>query len=62
MITSKIEKFDFISDLVDLMQFFSESGYACPVLKNPADHYLKTVNKDFEQVNINSFINSPSID
>ncbi|KMZ74616.1 hypothetical protein ZOSMA_124G00020 [Zostera marina] len=28
-----------------------KNGLPCPALMNPADHYLKTINKDFEQEN-----------
>ncbi|PQP97300.1 ABC transporter G family member 11-like isoform X2 [Prunus yedoensis var. nudiflora] len=30
-------------------QFFSFCGFPCPTLQNPSDHFLKTINKDFEQ-------------
>ncbi|XP_060667224.1 ABC transporter G family member 1-like [Ziziphus jujuba] len=30
-------------------KFFSSSGFPCPTLQNPSDHFLKTINKDFEQ-------------
>ncbi|KAK2656487.1 hypothetical protein Ddye_009539 [Dipteronia dyeriana] len=30
-------------------QFFSSSGFPCPTLRNPSDHYLRTINKDFEE-------------
>ncbi|KAL5542981.1 hypothetical protein UlMin_010691 [Ulmus minor] len=30
-------------------QFFASSGFPCPTLQNPSDHFLKTINKDFEQ-------------
>lgn len=29
---------------------FANNGFPCPPKKNPADHYLKTVNVDFDQV------------
>ena len=32
------------------MQFFSSNGFPCPTLQNPPDHFLKTINKDFEEV------------
>ncbi|KAK4757541.1 hypothetical protein SAY87_018842 [Trapa incisa] len=28
-------------------EFFSWAGFACPLLHNPSDHFLKTINKDF---------------
>ncbi|XP_041011597.1 ABC transporter G family member 1-like [Juglans microcarpa x Juglans regia] len=30
-------------------EFFSLSGFPCPTLQNPSDHFLKTINKDFEK-------------
>ncbi|CAN6686268.1 unnamed protein product [Malus baccata var. baccata] len=30
-------------------QFFTLTGFPCPTLQNPSDHFLKTINKDFEQ-------------
>ncbi|WMV12599.1 hypothetical protein MTR67_005984 [Solanum verrucosum] len=32
-----------------LLQFFALSGYPCPTLQNPSDHFLKTINSDFDQ-------------
>lgn len=28
-------------------QFFSRNGFPCPNMRNPSDHYLKTINYDF---------------
>ncbi|KAL1366146.1 hypothetical protein AAHE18_03G338300 [Arachis hypogaea] len=30
-------------------QFFSSNGFPCPALHNPSDHYLRIINKDFDQ-------------
>ncbi|KDP40917.1 hypothetical protein JCGZ_24916 [Jatropha curcas] len=30
-------------------QFFALNGFPCPTLRNPSDHFLKTINKDFEK-------------
>ncbi|CAN0878378.1 ABC transporter G family member 1 [Linum grandiflorum] len=29
-------------------QFFSSNGFPCPTFRNPSDHYLQTINKDFD--------------
>ncbi|KAM0893120.1 hypothetical protein ACQ4PT_025319 [Festuca glaucescens] len=33
----------------DATQFFSQSGFPCPQLRNPSDHFLRTINKDFDE-------------
>ncbi|KAF1001961.1 ABC transporter G family member 1-like [Apium graveolens] len=33
-------------------EFFAFSGFPCPTMRNPSDHFLRTVNKDFD-VDIN---------
>ncbi|KAG1366538.1 ABC transporter G family member 11 [Cocos nucifera] len=30
-------------------EFFALNGFPCPPLRNPSDHYLRTINKDFEK-------------
>lgn len=32
------------------MQFFELAGYPCPPLRNASDHYLQTINADFDRV------------
>ncbi|KAE8728263.1 hypothetical protein F3Y22_tig00004630pilonHSYRG00047 [Hibiscus syriacus] len=29
-------------------KLFATNGYPCPALRNPSDHYLRTINKDFD--------------
>nr|DAD41064.1 TPA_asm: hypothetical protein HUJ06_015387 [Nelumbo nucifera] len=29
-------------------EFFAVNGFPCPSLRNPSDHYLRTINKDFD--------------
>ncbi|XP_038978846.1 ABC transporter G family member 1-like [Phoenix dactylifera] len=29
-------------------EFFSQNGFPCPSMRNPSDHFLRTINKDFE--------------
>ncbi|KAH9620638.1 hypothetical protein KSS87_008674 [Heliosperma pusillum] len=31
-------------------EHFALNGYPCPTMQNPSDHYLRTINKDFEDV------------
>ncbi|KNA14536.1 hypothetical protein SOVF_106220 isoform A [Spinacia oleracea] len=33
-------------------EFFAVSGFPCPSMRNPSDHYLRTINKDFEAADI----------
>ncbi|KAJ0082604.1 hypothetical protein Patl1_11423 [Pistacia atlantica] len=30
-------------------EFFALNGFSCPTLQNPSDHFLKTINKDFQK-------------
>ncbi|KAG8060959.1 hypothetical protein GUJ93_ZPchr0002g24924 [Zizania palustris] len=30
-------------------EFFASNGYPCPPMRNPSDHLLRTVNKDFDK-------------
>ncbi|KAI4296391.1 hypothetical protein L6164_036354 [Bauhinia variegata] len=30
------------------IEFFASNGFPCPSLQNPPDHFLKTINKDFD--------------
>ncbi|PSS30140.1 ABC transporter G family member 11 like [Actinidia chinensis var. chinensis] len=29
-------------------EFFTLNGFSCPPMRNPSDHYLRTINKDFD--------------
>ncbi|TQD82044.1 hypothetical protein C1H46_032394 [Malus baccata] len=31
-------------------QFFAQSGFPCPALRNPSDHFLRCINSDFDKV------------
>lgn len=44
-----------------LSQFFSNAGFPCPPLRNPSDHYLLSVNSDFDDV-YNTFEDETSIE
>ncbi|KAK1293662.1 ABC transporter G family member 11 [Acorus calamus] len=42
-------------------EFFACNGFPCPSLTNPSDHYLRTVNKDFEDKDIEQGSGAKSI-
>ncbi|KAL3323610.1 hypothetical protein AABB24_037990 [Solanum stoloniferum] len=31
-------------------EFFAINGFPCPYMRNPSDHYLRTINKDFDDI------------
>ncbi|KAL2906149.1 ABC transporter G family member 11 [Bienertia sinuspersici] len=33
-------------------EFFAVNGFPCPSMRNPSDHYLRTINRDFEVADI----------
>ncbi|KQJ86867.1 ABC transporter G family member 11 [Brachypodium distachyon] len=33
----------------DATEFFTRSGFPCPHLRNPSDHFLRIINKDFDE-------------
>ncbi len=33
-----------------LLQHFAASGFPCPALRSPSDHFLRAINADFDQV------------
>lgn len=39
----------FFGTVSDATQFFTLSGFPCPHLRNPSDHFLRTINKDFDE-------------
>ncbi|XP_062200122.1 ABC transporter G family member 1-like [Phragmites australis] len=39
----------FFGPAAETNQFFSLSGFPCPSLMNPSDHFLRTINKDFDK-------------
>ncbi|MCD7469498.1 hypothetical protein HAX54_008596 [Datura stramonium] len=36
--------------VVVVVQFFGDSGFACPTRRNPADHFLRCINSDFDHI------------
>ncbi|XP_020396957.1 ABC transporter G family member 12 isoform X1 [Zea mays] len=39
----------FFGAAAETNQFFALSGFPCPSLMNPSDHFLRTINKDFDK-------------
>ncbi|KAL9245754.1 hypothetical protein vseg_019370 [Gypsophila vaccaria] len=39
-------------------EHFALNGYPCPTMQNPSDHFLRTINKDFEDVEQGNEISS----
>ncbi|KAG8093321.1 hypothetical protein GUJ93_ZPchr0012g21121 [Zizania palustris] len=39
----------FFGTVSDATEFFILSGFPCPHLRNPSDHFLRTINKDFDE-------------
>ncbi|KAF8694740.1 hypothetical protein HU200_037826 [Digitaria exilis] len=39
----------FFGPAAETNQFFALSGFPCPSLMNPSDHFLRTINKDFDK-------------
>ncbi|KAI9095704.1 hypothetical protein K1719_026264 [Acacia pycnantha] len=35
-----------------VLQFFASNGFPFPAVKNPSNHFLKTINKDFDDQDI----------
>lgn len=40
----------FFGQASEACNFFAASGFPCPTLQNPSDHFLKCVNSDFDRV------------
>ncbi|KAF0908688.1 hypothetical protein E2562_027241 [Oryza meyeriana var. granulata] len=43
----------------DAIDFFDANGFPCPLRRNPSDHFLRMINKDFEESEEGSTIVSP---
>lgn len=39
----------FFGTISDATEFFSLNGFPCPRLRSPSDHFLRTINKDFDE-------------
>ncbi|KAK4353913.1 hypothetical protein RND71_026107 [Anisodus tanguticus] len=38
----------YFGSISDANQYFALNGFPCPTMRNPSDHYLRTINKDFD--------------
>ncbi|OEL31730.1 ABC transporter G family member 11 [Dichanthelium oligosanthes] len=43
----------------DAIEFFDANGYPCPLRRNPSDHFLTMINKDFEELEEGSTLMLP---
>ncbi|KAL6649543.1 hypothetical protein ACP70R_013767 [Stipagrostis hirtigluma subsp. patula] len=51
----------YFGPVLEAAEFFSANGFPCPSRRNPSDHYLTVINKDFDQeVEERSSLKSPS--
>ncbi|XP_047042706.1 ABC transporter G family member 1-like [Lolium rigidum] len=39
----------FFGEAAHATEFFTQNGFPCPNLRNPSDHFLRTINKDFDE-------------
>ncbi|XP_062203968.1 ABC transporter G family member 1-like [Phragmites australis] len=44
----------FFGTLSDATEFFTSNGFPCPHLRSPSDHFLRTINKDFDEETVGS--------
>ncbi|XP_002529514.3 ABC transporter G family member 15 [Ricinus communis] len=40
----------YFGDAKTALKFFAEAGFPCPTRKNPADHFLRCINTDFDKI------------
>ncbi|KAJ8540157.1 hypothetical protein K7X08_026546 [Anisodus acutangulus] len=38
----------YFGSISDANEYFALNGFPCPTMRNPSDHYLRTINKDFD--------------
>ncbi|XP_066334318.1 ABC transporter G family member 1-like [Miscanthus floridulus] len=44
----------FFGTICDANEFFTLNGFPCPHLRSPSDHFLRTINKDFDEETVES--------
>ncbi|CAL4994678.1 unnamed protein product [Urochloa decumbens] len=44
----------FFGTTSDAAEFFTLNGFPCPQLRSPSDHFLRTINKDFDEETVES--------
>ncbi|KAI3522817.1 hypothetical protein L1887_00867 [Cichorium endivia] len=40
----------YFGEAKEAIEFFAESGFPCPIKRNPSDHFLRCINSDFDVV------------
>ncbi|KAD4384462.1 hypothetical protein R6Q59_011417 [Mikania micrantha] len=40
----------YFGETKEAIEFFAESGFPCPIKRNPSDHFLRCINSDFDVV------------
>ncbi|KAL6600380.1 hypothetical protein ACP70R_045180 [Stipagrostis hirtigluma subsp. patula] len=50
----------FFGPAADAAEFFASNGYPCPPMRNPSDHFLRTINRDFDMESGERSLSKPS--
>ncbi|CAN6165857.1 unnamed protein product [Urochloa humidicola] len=55
-------KMVYFGPAADAIEFFEANGYPCPLRRNPSDHFLTMINKDFEELEEETVLTLPRAD